>query len=165
MLHWKALYVASRTEKKVNERLNELGIESYVPLKKEHRQWSDRKKLVQLPLIGGYVFVRIADQQREKVFQVKGILQYVRYNGGDAIIRDEEIAALRSVEQKGYYAEMKSEQHLAEGDLVLIQQGPFKGLKGIVEKKKSGQAYTISINAIGYSLTVTIPDEILEKEA
>lgn len=162
--NWRALYVASRAEKKINDRLRELGIESYVPLKKEKKQWSDRKKLVITPLINGYVFVNVGITDRDKVLGVKGVLQYVRYNGGDAIIRDEEINALKSVEQKGYYVDAKSGDHLAVGDVVLIQHGPFKGLRGRVEKKKTGQIYTVSIDTIGYSLTVTIPNEVLEKK-
>ena len=162
---WRALYVASRAEKKINDRFHEIGIESYVPLKTEKKQWSDRKKIVITPLINGYVFVNVGAADRDKALTVKGVLQYVRFNGGDALIRNEEISALRSIEQKGYYAEVNMGLELVEGDIALIQHGPFKGLRGRVERKMSGQVYTISINSIGYSLTVNVPDEILEKEA
>lgn len=161
---WKALYVASRAEKKINDRLKEDGIESYLPLKKEKKQWSDRKKIVITPLISGYVFVKVNEQTREKVFSVKGVLQYVRYNGGDAIIREEEINAMKSIEEKGYYAEGRSGSELNEGDLAVIKYGPFKGLQGKIEAKNSESLYTISISSIGYSLTIKIPNEVLEKE-
>ena len=162
---WRAVYVASRAEKKINDRLLEIGIESYVPLKKEKKQWSDRKKIVITPLINGYVFVNVDAGDRDKALTIQGVLQYVRFNGADAIIRNEEIQALQSIEQKGYYAEVNMGTTLVEGDIALIQHGPFKGLKGKIERKMSGQLYTISINSIGYSLTVNVPDEILEKES
>jgi len=90
-------------------------------------------------------------------------LQYVRYNGGDAIIREEEINAMRSIEQKGYYAEGQAAD-LKEGDMAIIKHGPFKGLQGRIENKNSESVYTISISSIGYSLTIKIPNEVLEKE-
>lgn len=157
--------MASRAEKKINDRLQEDGVESYLPLKKEKKQWSDRKKLVISPLISGYVFVKVNEQNRDKVFNIKGVLQYVRYNGGDAIIKEEEINAMRSIEQKGYYAEGKMGADLNEGDMAIIKYGPFKGLRGRIENKPSEAVYTISISSIGYSLTIKIPNEVLEKEA
>jgi transcriptional antiterminator RfaH len=163
-LSWKALYVASRAEKKINDRLTETGIESYLPLKKEKKQWSDRKKIVITPLISGYVFVNVNEHNRDAVFNVKGVLQYVRYNGGDAEIREEEINAMKSIEHKGYYAEGRLGADLNEGDMAVIKYGPFKGLQGKIENKNSESVYTISISSIGYSLTIKIPNEVLEKK-
>ena len=60
MQFWYAVYTTSRAEKKVKQRLDESGIENYLPLRTEIRIWSDRKKKVSLPLIPGYIFVRIA---------------------------------------------------------------------------------------------------------
>lgn len=80
-MKWKVLYVASRSEKKVNQKLNEFGIESYVPLRTERRKWSDRIKTINIPLINGYVFVKVDEKIRDTVFKVKGVLNYVRYNG------------------------------------------------------------------------------------
>ena len=160
---WKALYVASRSEKKVAERLNELGIEAYLPLKKERKQWSDRIKTVISPLINGYVFVYLNEQQRELVFKAQGVIQYVRYNGGDAIIRDEEINILKSIEHKGYYAEAGETNKLTEGDRTLIQHGPFKGMTGMVERSAGKDVYTILLESIGYTLRINLPSEVLSK--
>ena len=48
---WYAVYTNSRAEKRVSDRLAEMGIETFLPLQKTLRQWSDRKKLVEKPLI------------------------------------------------------------------------------------------------------------------
>ena len=96
-MNWKALYVASRAEKKVCLRLINLGLEAYVPLKKEKKQWSDRKKIVISPLINGYVFVKTNEKNRDLVFKSPGVIQYLRYNGQDAIVRDVEIDILKSI--------------------------------------------------------------------
>ena len=164
-MKWKVIYVNSRAEKKVGDRLTQEGIENYVPLKKELKQWSDRQKMVESPLINGYVFVKPDASQRDKVLQFQGVLQYVRYNSDDAIIRDIEIEALRSIEEKGYFVEGKFSEEWKSGDKVMIQHGPFKGLYGSVKTQVKENIYKISIEGIGYSLTVKVPSEVIEKSS
>ena len=161
---WKALYVASRSEKKVVSRLTELGLEAYVPLKKEKRQWSDRKKTVITPLINGYVFVQLDEKQRETVFKANGVIQYVKFNGADAVIRDAEIEVLKEIEEKGYHAEARPLEKLEAGQRARILHGQFKGMSGIVERKAAGEVYTIQLESIGYSVKINLPAEILSKE-
>ncbi len=161
--HWKVIYVNSRAEKKVAERLSRSNIECYVPLKREVRQWSDRKKLVEMPMISGYVFVRPLALQRDKVLQCAGVLQYVRYNQGDAIVRDMEIEALRSIEQKGYFVDGAFGVNLMIGDTATINYGPFKGLRGVVKSTSSGELYTLAIESIDYCLNLRIPKEKKKK--
>jgi transcriptional antiterminator RfaH len=162
-MHWKALYVASRSEKKVVARLTELGIEAYLPLKKEKKQWSDRKKIVISPLINGYVFVKISAPQRDLVFKANGVLQYVRSEGKDAIIREEEINVLKSIEEKGYYADAKPLEKISPGDRTTIIYGPFKGMTGIVERLSGKDVYTLNLESIGYALKINLPTEVLSK--
>lgn len=163
-MNWKVVYVSSRAEKKVAERLLSKGIEAYVPIKREMKQWSDRKKMVESPLINGYVFVKPEPIQRDDVLQVQGALQYVRYNGGDAIIRDIEIEALKSIETKGYYVEVQAALVFKAGDKAIIQAGPFKGLQGTITQSSGKTLYTLVISGIDYSLSVQVPAEVLEKE-
>ena len=128
------------------------------------KQWSDRKKMVESPLINGYVFVKPEPLQRDAVLKVQGALQYVRYNGGDAIIRDIEIEALKSIETKGYYVEAQEGTLFKAGDKAIIQAGPFKGLQGTVTQTLGRTLYTLVISGIDYSLSVQVPAEVLEKE-
>lgn len=161
---WNVLYVASRSEKKVSQRLKDLGLVSYLPLKTEKKQWSDRVKTVSTPLISGYLFVQIDRVNRDLVFKAQGVLNYVRHNGSDAVIKDKEIAALRSIEEKGYYVEGRFMEELKRGDKVMIQFGPFKGLNGSVKVQAREHIYSIEIDGIGYALTVNVPKEVLTKE-
>ncbi len=162
-MNWKVLYVASRSEKRVSQRLNDLGLIAYVPLRTEKRKWSDRLKTVSTPMISGYVFVQVADKDRDMVFKSQGVLNFVRYNGGDAVVRDIEIEALKSIEQKGYYVVGESSNSFKEGEKVLIKYGPFKGLEGSVRSIANENIYRISIESIGYALTVKVPEEVLVK--
>lgn len=162
-MNWKALYVASRSEKKVLTRLTDLGINAYVPLKKERKQWSDRKKIVISPLINGYVFVQVNEKVRDEVFKASGVIQYVRYNGKDAVIRDKEIQVLRDIEEKGYHAEAGPLEKFSAGNRATINHGQFKGLTGIIEREAGKEIYTISLESIGFSVRINLPAEVLSK--
>ena len=85
-MEWFALYTKPRNEKKVAENLAALGIEVYCPLVTTIKQWSDRKKKVESPLIPSYVFVKIEEANRKEVFQVSGVVQYVFWLGKPAKI-------------------------------------------------------------------------------
>lgn len=141
-----------------------MGLQNYLPLKKEKKQWSDRKKIVVSPLINGYVFVKINETQRDLVFKAQGVVQYVKFNGQDAVIREEEINVLKSIEEKGYYAEASPLEKLEPGDRTIIQHGQFKGMTGLVERYDGKDHYTLSLESIGFSLKISLPSEILLKQ-
>src|ERR1700752_210484 len=102
---WHALYVASRQEKNTARLLSEKGIESYVPIVKTMRQWSDRKKMVEVPLLNGYVFVHISPIENDKTLQTKGVVNFVRSEGKTAVIRADEIDRLKQLVELGYQLE------------------------------------------------------------
>ncbi len=162
-MNWKALYVNSRAEKKVAALLNELQLEAYVPLKTELKQWKDRRKKVSTPLISGYVFVKTSAKERDEVFKINGVIQYLRYNNTDAIIRHEEIEILKSIEAKGYHVDGKFGIDLNIGDLVEIKEGPFKGFEGIITQTKNEQVCYVVIKSIDFQLKIQLPKETLEK--
>ena len=94
-MNWYVLYVQSRKEKKVAEMLQEMKVQVYCPHIKEIRQWSDRKKTIESPLFKSYVFVRLQDRERQLVFGVPGVVRYLFWLGKPAVVRDEEIQAIK----------------------------------------------------------------------
>ncbi|MBN8782449.1 MAG: antitermination protein NusG [Sphingobacteriales bacterium SCN 48-20] len=92
---WLAVYSRPRWEKKVDRLLAEKGIESYCPLNKIRRKWSDRLKLVEEPLFKSYVFVKVEDADRTAVRMTPGVLNFVYWDGKPAVIREKEIQAIR----------------------------------------------------------------------
>ena len=70
--NWYALYTKPRSEKKVLDRLLEQEIEAYLPLQKKLRQWKDRKKWVEVPLINSYIFVKIEHKDYFNVLDTVG---------------------------------------------------------------------------------------------
>jgi transcriptional antiterminator RfaH len=160
---WKVLYVQSRREKQITKQILELGIEAYVPLKTEIKQWSDRKKKVITPLINGYVFIKPNQSQRDEVFNVEGILNYVRYNGNDAKVTDREIEILKMIEAKGYYVEFNKKIEINVGDVVEIKAGKFKGLAGVIEKLGKKEHCYVIIKSLDFQLKIKLEKDTLEK--
>ena len=74
--HWFAIQTRSRHEKKANVELQEKGIESFLPLHAEKHKWSDRDRIVEVPLFPQYLFVRIAANSEERI-------SVLRTNGRD----------------------------------------------------------------------------------
>ena len=90
-----AVYTRPRWEKKVNQLLKEKGVESYCPLNKVRRKWSDRVKIVEEPLFKSYVFVKVNDEDRATVRMTTGAINFVYWQGKPAVIKEKEIAAIK----------------------------------------------------------------------
>ena len=133
MRNWYALYTKPRSEKKATERLTINGFEVYCPLIKTVRQWSDRKKKVQLPMFPGYVFAYVTEIERTQVLMDAGVLNFVYWLGKPAIIRESEIEAIREISENGIEVQINSDV-FEKGQLVKIPEGPFKGMTGMVDK-------------------------------
>ena len=154
---WHAIYVHSRAEKKVHSELVLKGIESFLPLQRQLRQWSDRKKWVEMPLISGYVFVRITRAEYDAVLQIDNVMQYVRFEGKAAIIRDQDIELLkRMLGQSEAEVEITMEE-LQPGMLVEIIAGPMMGLKGELVSYRGNNKVALRILPLGFTVLVESP--------
>lgn len=160
--HWRALYVNSRAEKKVMDTLLKKDIEAYVPVIKTMRQWSDRKKMLEMPLLNGYVFVRCDEAQKDKVLQTKGVVGFVRSEGKIAIVRDLEIERLKQLVQLGYQLEVLAiNKTYKQGDKVKITSGILKGIEGFVIESKENNQIDVLLESIGQSIRVKLPKELV----
>lgn len=146
---WYALYTESRQEKKVSARLLQLGIEVYCPLVTQVRQWSDRKKKVEVPLLPSYVFVKLEPNNRELVFQVSGVVRYLYWLGVPAIVKDNEIELMQNW-LKGKVTSFEI-VGIQPGTIYEIPSGPFIGQKGIVEKVNKSQI-TLVLEQLGVKI-------------
>lgn len=159
---WHALYVASRQEKNAMRLLIEKNIEAYAPVVKTMKQWSDRKKMVELPLLNGYVFVKISSTENEKTLQTKGVVNFVRSEGKIAVIRDIEIQRLKQLVELGYQMEAHGiKTDFKQGEKVKIVSGVLKGIEGMVVENKEGKFIDVLLESIGQSIRVKLPEEIL----
>jgi transcription antitermination factor NusG len=158
---WYALYTRSRAEKKVKDDLISRGIEVYLPLKKELRKWSDRKKMVEVPLINSYIFVFIDPAKRKDVFAVNGIVGFVGDMGRPAVISEREMDNMkRAVESK---ADFEIKQGVFNvGQMVRIVSGPMSGVEGQIIDIKGNKKIYVSVAPIGFTLVVNLNDESFE---
>ncbi|MEK9517166.1 MAG: UpxY family transcription antiterminator [Flavobacteriaceae bacterium] len=150
-MDWLVVYTKPKNEKKVALELERLGIENYCPMLTLLKQYSDRKKKVKQPLIPSYVFVRTEEKDRQKVFQVSGVVRFVFWLGKPAVVKEKEIEILRD-HLKGVYHDV-SFQNTQKGDLLTIPSGPFKGSEGIVERIDKNK---ICIRLLGLGFNVTL---------
>ncbi len=132
-MSWYVLYTKPQTEKKVASRLEKIGIEVYCPLITEKRQWSDRIKKVSLPLFKSYVFVRISDKERNKVFDVPGVVRYMFWLGKPAIVKDYEIHVIESWLNNETVEKINLED-FNPGDRLVLKEGAFKNEKAIIRE-------------------------------
>lgn len=99
MQHWFVIHTRLRWEKKVAKRLVEKGIETFCPLLKEQRQWSDRVKTIERPLLKSCLFVRITDDQRTLVRLTDGVLNFVYKSGKPVVIKEKTVQLIRRFQQ------------------------------------------------------------------
>ncbi|MCX6258616.1 MAG: UpxY family transcription antiterminator [Bacteroidia bacterium] len=158
--HWYALHTNSRAEKKVFAELTENNIEAYLPLLKRLKQWSDRKKWVEEPLIRSYVFVRVSKKEYLKALQTRLAVRYICFNGKAAIIPDDQIRSLKILLASDEELEV-STQNYAPGDLVKVVTGPLAHLTGELVETMGTKKVRVRIEHIGYSILVTIPNNYL----
>ena len=128
--HWFVFYTKSRQEKKVQELLTRRGYEVFLPLEKVMRQWSDRKRTVEVPLFNSYIFVSVLAHQIQEVLQVPGIAWNIRHNGKPAVLYPKEyVSRLLKLKKLGVkvtvYNELKLKK-LGMNSLLGVGRGSAK---------------------------------------
>ncbi len=156
-LPWFGLRTKSNFEKLAVSALEAKGFESYVPLYRSRRRWSDRVVTKDLSLFPGYVFCRFDPRYRLPLLTVPGVVSIVGFGDNPAPIPDEEIEAVRRV----LASSQGSEPHpfLREGQRVRVKYGSLEGIEGILLKKKSDWRLIISVNLLQRSLAVEVDRE------
>ncbi len=153
---WYAACTRARHEKKVAQQLEERGIECFLPLYRSARRWKDRRKLVDLVLFPGYIFVRPVLKDRLRVLQLPGVARFVSFNGHPSTLPDNVLNALRN----GLSLEVKAEQHpyLTAGRRVKVIYGPLSGAQGVFLRRKNECRLVISIDAIMRSVALEVDE-------
>jgi len=151
---WLAIYSRPRWEKKVNQVLAEKGFESYRPLNKVRRKWSDRVKIVEEPLFKSYVFVKVSDEDRTAVRMTPGVINFVYWEGKPAVIREKEINAIKRFLNEYENLEVQP-MNLQIHQRVKITTGPLMDQEGEVLSLRR-KVVKIAIDSLGYILVAYI---------
>lgn len=151
---WFVLYTKPKWEKKVAEQLKHKGIECYCPLITQVRQWSDRKKRVEVPLFNSYVFVHLEESERDLVFLSTGVVRYLFWLGKPAIVREVEIETI-----KKWLGSSNSENvsvvPYQVGDKIKVASGPFSSQEAIVQEVNKSH-YLLVLESLGCVLKMNI---------
>ena len=147
--YWRVLYTNPRTEMKVAQRLEKIGVEAYCPAKMEMRQRSDRKKKIWVPLLPSMVLVNIEEREKNKVFEAQGVVRYLYWLGEPAKVSADEVLTLKEVtEGKNFGAHEVIKKGVgAEVELLGIQRG--------VITRASRSYYWVELKGLNYFIKLT----------
>ncbi len=154
---WYAVYTRPRAEKRIDTLLQKKLIESWCPLQKVQRQWSDRKKTILQPIFTSYVFVHVTEKQRIAVLETDGVINYVHYLGKPAIIRNEEVEQIKSyLQEEDVEITTESWESLEENIKVQITSGVFMENTGTIIKSGKKRLY-VKLESLGQVMIVEFP--------
>lgn len=159
---WYALYTRPRAEKLVYQRLVEESIETFLPLQKTYRMWSDRKKLVEKPLLPSYIFVKTNKKNFPKVYTTNGVVKFVSFEGQPVSIPQNQIDILRLLINSDTEVEVTKDK-FAQGDNVEVINGSLIGLTGELIKIGSKNRVVVRIDRLDQNLILKIPVGFLKK--
>lgn len=155
---WVVIWSESRAEKKVERRIAALGLSPWLPTIRERHRWSDRWQEVVRPLFPGYLFARAGAADWHNVLRTPGVLSVVKRQGRPALLTNAFVMGLRdAIERKG--VELTSVPAAVEfdpGDEVIVQDGPLKGVRGVVREQRSGRQLVVWVDEVGRGVAFTI---------
>ena len=159
---WFAVSTRSRQEKAVALRLDAARITNFLPLAKETRQWSDRKKVIEVPLFDGYIFVLIDPLQKEKlaILNTPGVVRFIGNQKGPLLIPDAQIESLRTI--LAMRVEVEPHAYLNVGDRVRVVRGMLAGVEGTLIRSSSDTRIVVSIETIRRSISLEISSRDVE---
>ena len=139
-MSWNVIYTKSRSEKKVEERLKNIGIEAYCPVRTEVKFWSDRKKSILVPVLPSMVLVKIEKNNKNKVFDVPGVVRYMFWLKKHAVVRDVEVDSLKRLLKSNNIIEQNVASYNV-GDEIKITS--FQDQRGIIKKISKNQIWVV----------------------
>jgi transcription termination/antitermination protein NusG len=162
---WFVFYTKSRQEKKVKDLLAKAGFDVFLPLHNVVRQWSDRKKKVEVPLFHSYIFVNESEYNIPSVLKIPGIAWNIKINGKPAVLREHELELIRRFISSGLFLETSAltRDTFKAGDKARIVDGPLAGIVGTVSGDPDQEKLNVLLEGIDQVIRVQIPAILLKK--
>lgn len=159
---WFAVYTRYKREKLVHKRLQERGIQAYLPIQRLTRRYERKVKMVELPLISCYVFTRITKKNYVPVLDIPDVLHFVKFSQNLIAIPDREIRLLQRITGDGIEVELEPRSMLI-GEEVEIVSGNLSGIRGVLVEKDRKKNFVIELNSIGYALRIAVEPALLKR--
>ena len=154
---WMVLYTKPNTSRNLEKQLLKAGIEAYCPTRTEVRQWSDRKKKVQVPVLPSMILVKLKEAERSIVFQFNGAVRYLFWQKKPAVVSTQEVEALK--ESLNNRNVVKTEvDAIKVGQKIDLNELGFEGQEGKV-KYISGNKCWVILEKLGYVVKITLAED------
>jgi transcription antitermination factor NusG len=153
---WFALQTRSRFENIVTAHLTGMNYESFLPLYKCRRRWSDRFKEIECPLFPGYVFCRLNPLVRLPILMIPGVSHIVGMGKTPVAIDETEIAVIQAAVKSGLPSQPWP--FLQIGQKVRIEHGPLCGLEGVLLDFRGQNRLVLSVTLLQRSIAVQVED-------
>jgi len=150
---WYPVTTRSRSEKKAYDELLRKNLTAYLPVRKTLKQWSDRKKWVEEPLLKSYIFVYISAREHAEVLMTQGIARFIYFSGQISSIPDQQIENLKLLLSSGEDLNVL-EQDFKAGEKVRIKAGPFMGIVAELVSLQSKQRIILRLQNMGYAIEI-----------
>jgi transcription antitermination factor NusG len=157
---WFALRVKPNFEKPVAATLRGKGLEEFLPLQRTRRQWSDRVKVMDLPLFPGYLFCRLNLEDRMPLVTTPGFLYIVGIGRNPEPVDESEILAIQSLLRSGL--PVTPWPSLVVGQKVQLKHGPLRGLVGVLTKIANQHRMYVAVTLLKRSISVQVAPEWLQ---
>lgn len=160
---WYVLYVKTRHEKKINDILQAENIETFLPLVKVKRNWSDRKKVILKPVFPSYIFFRVdVPSQFYKALSLKGVFCCIKFRNEYAVVNDAEIRNIKLLIGLDSVESMSvTNDNIKKGDIREFKHGPLAGLKCEILNPNNPNKILVRLESLKQSITATISSNYL----
>ncbi len=159
---WFALYTKPRHEFKARVQLDAIDVENYLPTVTQLKKWSDRKKKVTEPLFRGYIFIRADEKERLVSLEQQAVVRTVSFSGKPSVVPDFQIEGLKQMLAGSN--DVKVLEGIVKGTGVIVIEGPFSGVEGIVYKvSKDESMLAITVELLNRSVVVSLPSDSVIK--
>lgn len=159
---WHVLLVKPKSEKKVEQKLAQLGFEACVPTQKVVRKWSDRRKKIDQILFSNYVFVATNLRRKNEVYQVNNVNGYLSFAGKAAVLNEKEVLLIKRLCQLIEPVRISYDQ-LNVGDEVEILEGSLSGFRGKVRALNGTSSVQLTLPSLNCFASVEFKETELKK--
>lgn len=159
---WYPVYIYPKAEKKAHQALVSKGIDAYLPLRRQLKQWSDRKKWIDEPFIKSYLFVRITQQEQTDVLMTKGIARFIYFGGKVTAMPDKQIEDLKLLMASAVELEV-TEENLLPGEKIRLKAGPLKGMIGEIVSYRSQKQLALRLENLGCSVIIHASASLIDR--
>jgi transcription antitermination factor NusG len=162
-LNWFVVKTRSRAEQKVAQRISAKGLNVYLPLQKTIRQWSDRKKKVEVPLISSTLFIYLEEKDLSLLFNIPGFHSILHFLGKPAIVREDEINNLKLLLKEDIKIENGNFEEFKKGESIEVIRGPLQGIIATSIDEGRTHKLIVEIESMEQRFIVHIPKSCVRK--